>query len=80
MALFIFLCPTHPSVGIRDPVPLASTDNGIRLGLGRAEIEKQFYAAENISRRVLETEALANEDEDQVRKREVDIYWVASAA
>lgn len=61
-------------------MPIASTENGIRLGLGRAEIDKQFYAADNISRRVLETEALALENEEQARKREVDTHWVASAA
>ena len=67
------------SAGIKNPVTLSSIDNDIRLGLGRADIAKEFYSAENISRRVLDTGTIANEDEEPAKNKKVD-YWAASAA
>lgn len=61
--------PFH--AGIAEPVRLDANDTGTRTGLGRAQVDRQYYAAENVQRRALETEVQAFEDEDRTRRREV---------
>jgi hypothetical protein len=57
--------------GIPEPLRVDAADNGVRLGLGRAEQDRQYTAAENIERRALEVELQAFEDEGRRAKREV---------
>jgi hypothetical protein len=44
---------------------------GLRLGLGKQEQEDFYMAAENVTRKRLETEVQAEEDEDRTQRREV---------
>ncbi len=60
--------PVH--VGITEPVR-SGVDVGIRLGLGKQEQDNVYTNADNIQRRMLETEIQANEDEDRKERREV---------
>ncbi len=45
----------------------------MRLGLGKAEEDSYFTAAENIVRKRLEVEVQAEEDEERTRRREVPV-------
>lgn len=44
---------------------------GLRLGVGKAEEDDFYTAAENIVRKRLEVEVQAEEDEERMRRREV---------
>ena len=44
---------------------------GLRLGVGKAEEDSFYTAAENIVRKRLEVEVQAEEDEARARRREV---------
>lgn len=57
--------------GITEPVALDTSNNGTWTGLGRDKMDREFYAAENVSRRALETEVQAHEDAERALKREV---------
>jgi hypothetical protein len=52
-------------------VRLDANDNGARSGLGRGAVDRQFYAADLVQRRALETEVQAQEDEGRAQRREV---------
>lgn len=56
--------------GRTDPVPLLAGDNGIRAGLGRAEVDKQYTTV--AARKALEVEIQADEDEVRQRRREAE--------
>ena len=56
--------------GIVEPVR-SGVDVGVRLGLGKQEQDDVYTNADNIQRRMLETEIQANEDEDRKERREV---------
>lgn len=49
----------------------AGMEAGLRLGLGKAEQETFYMAAENVTRKRLETEVQADEDYERTLKREV---------
>lgn len=44
---------------------------GIRLGLGKQEQENFYMAAQNVTRKRLETEVQGDEDEGRTQRREV---------
>ena len=44
---------------------------GLRLGLGKQEQENFYMAAENVTRKRLETEVQGDEDEGRTQRREV---------
>lgn len=44
---------------------------GLRLGLGKQEQENYYMAAENVTRKRLETEVQGDEDEGRTQRREV---------
>ena len=44
---------------------------GLRLGLGKQEQEDFYMAAENVTRKRLETEVQADENTDRTQRREV---------
>lgn len=44
---------------------------GLRLGLGKQEQENFYMAAENVTRKRLETEVQGDEDEGRTHRREV---------
>lgn len=52
---------------------------GLRLGLGKAEEDSYYTAAENIVRKRLEVEVQAEEDEERTRRREVRLLPPASS-
>ncbi|KAK9806345.1 hypothetical protein WJX72_010872 [[Myrmecia] bisecta] len=56
--------------GIVEPVK-GGVEAGIRLGLGKAEEDTWFTAAENVQRKRLEVEVQADEDEERTRRREI---------
>lgn len=58
------------SAGIREPVR-GGVEAGLRLGVGKAEEDDFYTAAENIVRKRLEVEVQAEEDEERMRRREV---------
>ena len=49
------------------------TEAGLRLGLGKQEQEDFYMAAENVTRKRLETEVQAEEDMDRTQRREVKL-------
>ena len=65
------LPPPLDTAGICEPVRLDANDTGVRIGLGRGEVEQRYTAAENVERRALEVEIQADEDEDRKQRREV---------
>lgn len=56
--------------GIKEPVR-GGVEAGLRLGVGKAEEDGFYTAAENIVRKRLEVEVQAEEDEARMRRREV---------
>lgn len=56
--------------GILEPVQ-AGVEAGLRLGLGKAEQESFYMAAENVVRKKLEVEVQAEENEERALRREV---------
>jgi hypothetical protein len=56
--------------GIREPVR-GGVEAGLRLGVGKAEEDGFYTAAENIVRKRLEVEVQAEEDGARMRRREV---------
>jgi hypothetical protein len=56
--------------GIAEPIK-GGVEAGLRLGVGKAEEDSYYTAAENIVRKRLEVEVQAEEDEERTRKREV---------
>eukprot|EP00877_Chromochloris_zofingiensis_P011958 jgi/Chrzof1/7015/Cz02g07210.t1 len=58
--------------GIVEPIK-AGVEAGVRLGLGKQEQDDQYTAAENVSRKKLESEIQANEDESRTRRREMEV-------
>lgn len=56
----------------------SGVDEGVRLGLGKQEQDDQYTNAENIQRRMLETEIQANEAEDRKERREVSVLTMAT--
>lgn len=61
-----------PFAGICEPIK-GGVEAGLRLGLGKAEEDSYFTAAENIVRKRLEVEVQAEEDEERTRRREVPV-------
>jgi len=49
---------------------------GLRLGLGKQEQEDFYMAAENVTRKRLETEVQAEENTDRTQRREVNLQTV----
>ncbi len=66
-----------PFAGICEPIK-GGVEAGLRLGLGKAEEDSYFTAAENIVRKRLEVEVQAEEDEERTRRREVPIIQLIS--
>ncbi|BDA46673.1 probable G patch domain-containing protein 8 [Coccomyxa sp. Obi] len=58
--------------GICEPIK-GGVEAGLRLGLGKAEEDSYFTAAENIVRKRLEVEVQAEEDEERTRRREMAV-------
>ena len=58
------------SAGLVEPVK-GGVEAGMRLGVGKAEEDDHYTAAENVVRKRLDIEVAAEEDEDQALKREV---------
>ena len=58
------------NAGIAEPIK-GGVEAGLRLGVGKAEEDSYYTAAENIVRKRLEVEVQAEEDEDRTRRREV---------
>ena len=56
--------------GRPEPIPLLAGDNGIRAGLGRAEVDRQYTSI--TARKALEVELQADEDEDRQVRREAE--------
>ncbi|KAK9837958.1 hypothetical protein WJX74_008535 [Apatococcus lobatus] len=56
--------------GLVEPVK-GGVEAGMRLGVGKAEEDDHFTAAENVVRKRLDIEVAAAEDEDQAHKREM---------
>ena len=50
---------------------MGGNEAGLRLGLGKQAQEDFYMAAENVTRKRLETEVQAEEDEDRTQRREV---------
>jgi hypothetical protein len=59
--------------GIAEPVR-GGVEPGLRLGVGKAEEDAHYTAAENIVRKRLEVEVQAEEDEARTRRREVRAF------
>ena len=59
--------------GIVEPVR-GGNEAGLRLGLGKQEQEDFYMAAENVTRKRLETEVQAEENTDRTQRREVK-HW-----
>lgn len=57
-------------IGIAEPIQ-GGVEAGLRLGVGKAEEDSYYTAAENIVRKRLEVEVQAEEDEQRTRRREV---------
>ncbi|KAK9826875.1 hypothetical protein WJX81_002576 [Elliptochloris bilobata] len=64
--------------GVREPVR-GGVEAGLRLGVGKAEEDSFYTAAENIVRKRLEAEVQADEDEGRMRRREEPSASVRSA-
>ena len=58
-----------PLSGITEPIA-TGVDAGLRLGVGKAEQDAFYVAAENVTRRKLESEVQAAEDADAAARRE----------
>ena len=58
--------------GIAEPIR-GGVEMGLRLGLGKAEEDRRYTAAENIVRKRLEVEVQADEDAGRTLRREVCI-------
>lgn len=56
--------------GRAEPIPLEAGDNGVRAGLGRGEVDSQYTSVS--SRRALEVEMQADEDEGRRIRREAE--------
>ena len=56
--------------GIVEPVK-GGVEAGLRLGVGKAEQESFYTAADNVVRKKLEVELQADEDQERKDKREV---------
>ena len=64
------MVPRTLAAGIAEPVR-GGVEPGLRLGVGKAEEDSHYTAAENIVRKRLEVEVQADEDEERTRRREV---------
>ena len=62
--------PCDGCAGIAEPIK-GGVEVGLRLGLGKAEEERQYTAAENVVRKRLEVEIQADEDAARTQRREV---------
>lgn len=51
---------------------------GLRLGLGKAEEDKRYTAAENVVRRRLEVEVQADENAERTQRREVRLWTLVT--
>ena len=58
--------------GIAEPIK-GGVEVGLRLGLGKAEEDRQYTAAENVVRKRLEVEIQADEDAERTQRREVGV-------
>ena len=58
------------AAGIIEPVR-GGVEAGLRLGVGKAEQESFYTAADNVVRKKLEVEIQAEEDQDRRGRREV---------
>ncbi|KAK9918676.1 hypothetical protein WJX75_005881 [Coccomyxa subellipsoidea] len=58
--------------GISEPIK-GGVEAGLRLGLGKAEEDSYYTAAENIGRKRLEVEIQAEENEERTRRREMAV-------
>ena len=58
------------AAGIAEPIK-GGVEVGLRLGLGKAEEDRHYTAAENIVRKRLEVEVQADEDAERTQRREV---------
>ena len=65
--------------GIVEPVR-GGNEAGLRLGLGKQEQEDFYMAAENVTRKRLETEVQAEEDTDRTQRREVKLGFDPGSA
>lgn len=52
---------------------------GLRLGLGKAEEDKRYTAAENVVRRRLEVEVQADENAERTQRREVRLWTLVTS-
>lgn len=55
--------------GRTDPIDTNALDAGLRLGLGKQELDAQYTAAENVNRKELEIEKELTETEEQRERR-----------
>ena len=62
--------PRAANAGLVEPVK-GGVEAGMRLGVGKAEEDEHFTAAENVVRKRLDIEVAADEDAEQSMKREV---------
>ena len=58
------------AAGIAEPIK-GGVEVGLRLGLGKAEEDRHYTAAENIVRKRLEVEVQADETVERTQRREV---------
>ena len=58
------------AAGIVEPIK-GGVEVGLRLGLGKAEEDRHYTAAENIVRKRLEVEVQAEENAERTQRREV---------
>lgn len=65
-------------VGIVEPVK-GGVEAGLRLGVGKAEQDTFYMAADNVVRKKLEVEVQADEDQSRRDRREVDASHAAHA-
>ena len=56
--------------GLAEPIK-GGVEAGLRLGVGKAEEDSHYTAAENVVRKRLEVEVQANEDAARTARREV---------
>lgn len=62
----------HLCAGIVAPVkPYQEGGENTRLGVGKIEQDEEYTNADKVSRKRLEVEIQADEDEDRVKRREV---------
>ena len=68
----------HYCVGIVEPVK-GGVEAGLRLGVGKAEQDTFYMAADNVVRKKLEVEVQADEDQSRRDRREVAAYHTPHA-